>query len=222
MPEETNTTPEQQGADNSAAPDQQASPAQTINLDDYVEKKRYTGAIQALQEKDKSLKELEAQLAARSSEIEQFRTQLSEADVEKNSLLADRDAKLTEATQKLTDTEKELVNMQAQMMKVDVAQEIGHPELIKLLDTIPSIPDKEALTNVMKEIAGFAEEQVKAREEELLSGRTPEVSPAQTTPAYPDGNNVEAWESYISKLDPFSDEYNQAMEAFHKAVFAQQ
>lgn len=224
MPEDQ--TPGQQdpanGAPPPAAPPVQPAPtaAPPINLEDYVEKKRYDGAIQAMNKKHEELTALQGQLTTQSSEVEQLKTSLSTKDVETQTLLAQRDAQIAEFQKQATENGALAQQLQMQMLKVEVANEIGHPELVKILDTVPNVADKEALTGIMKTIAGFADEQVQAREKQLLAGQTPPVSAANPTPKYPEANNEQGWEQLLASMDPYSKEYQEALTAWGAQVHA--
>jgi chromosome segregation ATPase len=208
-PVQQELTPDQQ------APASEAAPVQPpINLDDYVEKKRFTGAMQALQEKDEALKAAQAKLQEKASEVERFQKDLAVKEAEVGVTLSQRDKMLEEASQKAKELEQQNLALQANMLKVQVANEIGHPELVKILDTIPNMADKDSLTTVMTQIAGFANEQVQQREQQLLAGTTPGTSPVQQGPTYPNAGDDKGWESYLASLEPYSKEYNQALEAW--------
>ena len=52
---------------------------------------------------------------------------------------------------------------------------MGRSDLLEIMDAIPNLEDEEALKSVFETFTGYADKQVKRREQELLSGVTPPV-----------------------------------------------
>lgn len=214
MPDEGAQPPVQQAPPEAAtAPGQQAPP--TFNPDDYVSKDRFTGAIQKIQTLTTEADGFRSQLAEKTSEIEQLQRQLAEKDAGHTALLGQRETQIGELTTQTQTLQKQLKAKEVDLLKVQVAKEIGHPELITILDTIPGVEDPDALKTIMTNIAGFAETQVKQREAELLSGETPAVTSVQNAQdQFPAAGDNQAWEKHLASLDPYSPEYDKALRAW--------
>jgi hypothetical protein len=147
--------------------------------DGFVETKRFTGAIQKIQTLTEELREKDQQLAAMNSSIEQLKQQQAVRDAEAQAGFGERDRKLEEALLEKQRIEGEATSLKGRLRKVDFAKELGHPELISIIDTIPTFEDDDLQKKAMQDILGFSEARVKAREESLLAGLTPGVSPTK-------------------------------------------
>ncbi len=150
-------------------------------------KARYDGLVRKVEQLTLDNRTLTEQLGGKSSELEQLRAQLGLKDTEKSAAISERDRQLQEAVQKATGYETELNELRALRLKLEVAKELGRPDLMKIAERIPNMSDKEALKTVLSDFANFADEAVREREKQLLSGITPALSAAQTsaTPGVP-------------------------------------
>jgi hypothetical protein len=143
-------------------------------------KARYDGLVRKVEQLTLENRTLTEQLASKSSEQEQLRAQLGLKDTEKSAAISERDRQLQEAVQKTTSYETELNELRALRLKIEVAKEMGRPDLIKVAENIPNLTDREALKTVLSSFASFADDAVREREKQLLSGITPAMSAAQT------------------------------------------
>lgn len=212
---ETDHTPVQQDpkAEAPASPVQQA--ASGFDPDKFVEKERFSGAIQKIQSLTSEKDRITAELNAKNSELEQLRVRLAEQDAGSQALVGQRDKNIEELTQKATELERKMKAQELDLQKVKLAREIGRPDLIEILDTIPSVEDPEAMKTIMQNIAGFADTQVKRRETELLSGVTPGVSSVQNAEStLPKPDDATAWEKLLNNMDPYSKEYAQTLQSW--------
>ena len=75
---------------------------------------------------------------------------------------------------------------------------MGKPELVEIAHLIPDIEDEDLMKNVMTDYAGFADKQVKAREEQLMAGVTQTAVQGSTAPAKP--QTAQDWANYIESL----------------------
>lgn len=210
------TTPVQQEppeAETPASPEQQAP--SDFDLSNYVEKSRFTGAIQKIQKQSEDMTALQAEITKKNSELEQLQVRLAEEGAGHQALVGQRDQSIQELHSSRSELENELKQAKLDLQKVAIAREIGRPDLIEILDTIPGVEDPEAMKNIMTNIASFAENQVQKRESELLSGMTPGVtSVANAETQYPDGQDSDAWQKLLGGLDPYSKEHDQALKAW--------
>jgi hypothetical protein len=114
----------------------------------------------------------------------------------------------------------ELTALRAMQLKLEVAKDLKRPELVSILDQLPNLTDKEALTTVAKDFLGFADDMVTAREAQLKAGITPDISPVNPAPATP--STPAAWETHINSLTLGSPERNKAMNEYGDWLEAQQ
>lgn len=174
---------------------------------------RYKGQVKKIEELVTANRDLNTQLEARASEMEQLRAELGLKDTEKNAAVSQRDKQLQDVVSAKTQMESEIAELRAMKLKMEVAKELGQPELAEILDSIPNMTDKEALTQVMKTIGDFTQKAVQKREKDLLAGITPGISPVQqANPAAPTSDK--GWMEQINSLQLGSKERAQAMEQY--------
>lgn len=162
-----------------------------------VETKRLTGAIQKIQSLTDELRDSDQKLAALNTQIEHDKMQLAVKDAETQAGYSERDKQLETALSEKTKIETETATLKAKLGKIEIAKELGHPELISIIDTIPTFEDADLQKKAMEDILGFADNKVKEREKSLLSGITPAVTPTPAPgEAVPASN--EAWEKQIA------------------------
>lgn len=181
----------------------------------FVEQARFTGAIQTIERLTLENRTLKDQIANLTSETERLKGEAVQKDTEKTIAVGERDKQLTTLVEADKAKDAELASLRALKLKLDVAKEIGKPEMIKILDTIPNLSDKEVLRTVMGDIAGFAEAAVKEREKQLLAGITPGIPPmqpgAKVNPA-----SEKDWNAHINSLPLGSPERNKAFDDYYE------
>lgn len=201
MDGETNI-PEQQVQEVEAKP--QTSGQQDVNWE-----ARYKGSVTKINQLMERIKDLESQLAARASEVEQLKSQLSIKEVEKDTAIGEHSKKISELAAEIERLKAENSKLNAFRAKVDVIKELQRPELVKIMDKIPDLEDRDALKSVLQDFASFVDEAVKQREEQLLSGiidRREGVPSKSATP-----RTQEAWMEYINSLPLGSIERSKAL-----------
>ena len=164
--------------------------------EDY--KKRFDGAILKIQELTLKSREVDAELAKKASEIEQLQAQLGLKDVEKSAAVGEREKQLQDYVTKSQQQESELKALKALQLKVNVVKRLNRPELLKIIDHIPALEDEATLETVMKDFAGFADDLVRNREQQLLAGVTPGVGAGAQAPSKP--ASPKGWEDLINGL----------------------
>lgn len=202
-PEQQAQTPEQQVE----APAQQAqtpSPPQ----EDY--KPRYDGAVRKIQELTETIKGLQGQLGEKSSVLEQLQVQLSSKDAEMDAVKGQHQTQFSALKQDFDQANAKLSKLEALQLKLEAANELGHPELIRIFDTIPDAQDKTAVKKTMETVINFAASQVKARESELTAG----VTPAQGTSTITMPKSEAEWVQRISAMPENSKERKDAWDAY--------
>jgi len=203
-------------AEQDQTPLQQATPppAQTPPgaPEGYIEKARFDGLVRKVEELTLANRAATEQLALKTSEIEQLKGQLTVKETEKTVAVGERDKLLQDKVQQLSSMEAELAELRGVKLKLEVAKELGRPELMKIIDRIPNLTDKEALKTVMGDFATFADDLVKEREKQLLAGITPPVSQSAAK-ALPASN--QAWEAHVNSLPLGSPERTKAMDDYY-------
>ena len=178
----------------------------------FIEQARYNGLVKKVEELTLSNRALTDQLATKSSETEQLTGQLAIKDTEKTVAVSERDKALQTSLTENSSLTAELTELRALKLKLEVAKELNRPELVKILDQLPNLTDKEALTIVAKDFLGFADDLVSEREKQLTSGITPPIGPIDQTPATP--ATPEAWETHVNSLVLGTPERAKAMDDY--------
>jgi chromosome segregation ATPase len=189
MSDETNTTPEQQ--DNSS-PGQQAGDTQTTD---------WEARFKGLQRKYNALVEqhgdLESRIGSLSSEKEQLESRIDTLSTEKDSINSQNQSKIDELTQSLAEKEETLSKLTTFQKKVQIARDMGHPELVKVVDSVPDSDDEEVIKKHFKSILDLTSDLVKAREEQLSEGLSPGGVDSDGAPL---PNTHEGWQELINDL----------------------
>ena len=201
--EPTQTTPPAQQSD--------ATPATTPPADPpagYIEQARYNGLVKKVEELTLKLRETEGQLAAKTSEHEQLNEQLAIKDTEKTVAVGERDKALQTSLEENQALAAELNELRALKLKIEVAKDLNRPDMVAILDRLPNLTDKEALTTVAQDFLKWGDGLVSEREKQLSAGVTDPISPVTTAPAKP--TSSEGWEQYVNSLPLGSPERLQA------------
>jgi hypothetical protein len=205
-------------SDQPNTPDQQApSGQQAVGAPENWEA-RYKGAVRKIEELTLGNRDLTAQLAAKASEIEQLKVQLSTKDVEKTVAVSERDTKLEQFIKESADLQSKLKELAAFQAKVKMAQEINRPELIKIIDRIPAVEDPQVLKGIMEDFTRFADDLVKEREKQIFSGVLPPIGPG-SAPQKP--TSSASWEKHINTLPLGSKERAAAMDEYYDFLASQ-
>ena len=132
-------------------PDEQNQPSSAgWWSDDW--KARFDGAIRKIEQLTPDNRKLNEELAPKTSETEQLRSQLSVKDAEKLAAVGERDKRLQEVITAKTQLDGQLAELQALQLKVKVAKDMGRPDLLPILDTIPSMSDETALKSCPRNV----------------------------------------------------------------------
>ena len=164
----------------------------------YIEQARYNGLVKKVEELTLKTRELEGQLAAKSSEYEQLNEQLAIKDTEKTVAVGERDKALQTSLAENQALSTELSELRALKLKLEVARDLKRPDMVAILDRLPNLTDKEALTTVAKDFLQWGDQLVSEREKQLSAGVTDPISPLSTAPAKP--STADGWESYVNSL----------------------
>jgi hypothetical protein len=199
-----------------AAPVQQSTPTYPAPPPaGFVEQARFTGAIQTIEKLTLEKRDLDAKFAQLTSENERLKGEAVQGDTERTIAVGERDKQLQTLVEQDKAKDNELAELRALKLKMEVAKEIGKPDLIKIADRIPSISDREVLKTVMSDIAGFADDAVRAREKELLAGITPGISGVQPVRSVSPANEKE-WTAHINSLPLGTTERAKAFDDYYE------
>ncbi len=205
MSDQTPNTP----AEQAQTPPQQVAGNQPSTPAGENWKARYDGLVVKVQELSLANQTLTGQLAQKSSEIEQLKAQLGIKDTEKQVAVGERDARLQTALTENTALQNELNQLRALKMQLEVANELGHPELMQIASNLPMMTDREAMKTVMASLADFTTKQVQAREQQLMAGITPPVGGGASAPSAP--STSDGWVKHINALPLGSPEREKAL-----------
>ena len=173
---------------------------------------RFKGAMQSTERLTLEKRALEADLVAKTSEIERLNSQLALKDTEKTVAVGERDKKLEETLRTSETLSAELKQLRSLKLKVEVAKEIGRPDLLAIADHLPNFEDKELMTTAMKDFDGWSSGLVSERERQITAGITPAVSPVVSTPSGP--ASTQGWEQKINAMPLGSPERKKAMDDY--------
>lgn len=194
----------------------QTPPQQPQATTDY--EARYKGMVPVVEKLTLENRQLKEQLATAISEREQLSGQLTLKDTEKTVAVGERDKIVQQLTEAKSQTEAELKRLKALELKVKVANKLQSPDLISIVDSIPSVEDEEALTSLMQNITNWGSTLVKEREKELLAGVTPPVTTADVTPSLP--ASTDEWVRYVAQVEP-GEEKNKRYELWRQWEISQ-
>lgn len=175
----------------------------------YVEKARFDGLVRKVEELTLSNRRLTEELTGKTSEVEQLKGDLQIKDTEKTVAVGERDKALQSTVEEKAALQAELKELRALQLKLEVAKELKRPELVQILDRLPNLEDKEALTVVAQDMLGFADTLVQEREKQLTSGITPPIGSVSSSPPTP--STPQGWENHINSLDLGTPERAKAM-----------
>jgi len=178
----------------------------------YIEQARYNGLVKKVEELTLKTRELEGQLAAKNSEYEQLNEQLAIKDTEKTVAVGERDKALQTSLTENQALQAELNELRALRLKLEVAKDLKRPDMVAILDRLPNLTDKEALTTVAKDFLNWGDQLVSDREKQLVAGMTDPISPVSTSPAKP--ATASGWEDYVNSLPLGSPERLQAVNEY--------
>ena len=155
--------------------------------------------------------ELEGQLVEQRTKREEIEKQLATLSNEKESLTQTNQQRIEELSAQLQEKEQSLSELSQMQLKVKVANDLGHPELLQLIDTIPNTDDVEKIEGAFKTILGFTESQIKQREVQLTEGLMPGEAASDGSPM---PSTEQGWNDYIDGLPLGSDERSNAMDKY--------
>jgi len=189
------------------SPDQQPSGTQTTD--------NWEDRFKGLQRKFNTLMEtngaLESQLAEIRLAREEKEKQLATLSNEKDSIQQKTQKQIDDLSAQLQEKEQKLSELSQMQLKVKVANDLGHPELLQLIDTIPNTDDPEQIEGAMKTILDFTQTRVAQREQQLSEGLMPgeTATDGSTLPSTEQG-----WVEMIDKLPLGSSEREEAMDKY--------
>lgn len=182
---------------------------------------RYKGAVPTMEKLTIENRNLRDQQAQVTSKLEQLQAQLELKGTEKSVAVGERDKTIEQLLTEKSQLQAEVDRLKAVEMKVRVANKIGDPSLISIIDTIPSVADEEALETLMTSVSNWGSGKVKDREQELMAGENmPSTPPTTPIPDLP--TNIAGWQDYVNQAELGSQEREKRMEAWKDWGLSQQ
>jgi hypothetical protein len=210
MPDQPETTVQPAGTQPSSQ-DQQG----TVVPDGYVEKARLDGALQKIQELTLANRALAEQITQRDTSIGNLTAQLATKAAEIEKMTGQHATELGEVKGKLSTAELAARDAEALQRKLKAIKEANHPELVSVLDVLPTAETPEDQLAIVNRLAQFASGLVKRREEELLAGATDGSSGSASLSTAPAPASAEAWVKRINSLPPGSRERQEAWDQYY-------
>jgi hypothetical protein len=186
----------------------------------FVEKARLDGALQKIQELTLANRALSDQVAALTQEKANLMAEIGNKESGWKAEQSEFTTKLESANKTQTELEAQLAKSKALELKMKVIGDLNAPQLYSIISVLPDSTDEAVIKEKATQIASFAGQISKSREQELLAGvtLTPQ-SPATTAKTLPTTN--EGWQQYVNSLNFGSPEYQTAMDSWHSWLFKQ-
>lgn len=199
------------------APKEPDPPPQQNAPEGYVPQERYTGAVQKIETLALSQKDLQQQVADKSSALEQLNSQLAEADALKNTSLGEKNSEIEKLQGQINELTVSNAALKSLEVKIQTLKDVGRPDLLPILEHLPDTSDPEKLKVALEAMAGTVDAAVAARSEQLLSGvvDTPEISAASAP------QSAEGWVQYIESLPLGSSEREKAFDDYGTFLHSQ-
>jgi hypothetical protein len=194
---------------------------QSNPLDGYVPEARLTGALQKIQELTLTNKSLQDQLQAANTRVGELQAQVQVSETDWKAKVGEGSQKLETVTGERDNLQAENARLQAELEKAKMVGELGHHELLPILDQIPSDTDPEKQKANIQRMATWADQLLKQREDQLTAGQTDTpVQPASTvggeSTAAP--KTAQQWEKYIESKPFGSPERQEAWDQYWKSL----
>ena len=202
MSDEPNTTPDQQD---------QTSGQQAGDHPETDWESRFKGLQRKYNLLMETKSELEEQLTSLTSQREQLEKKADTLSVERDTLLSENQTKINELTRMLDEKDNSIKELSSYQKKVKIAKEMGHPELVRVIDSVPNTDDEDTIKDAFKAIIELTQDAVRYREEQLFEGQMPggldnDAPPLPTT--------ERGWQDYVEKLPVGSQGRSDAMDAW--------
>jgi len=181
---------------------------------------RYKGSVRKIEELTLKNREIEKQLFELNTKTEQFSTDLSQKEVEKDVIRKDWEDRYKKTYEEFTKANSELTDLRKTRAKIDAIRETGYGNLYPIIDHLPYSEDPETLKGLLKEFADWGDKLVESREKQLTAGVTPPTTNTVVKTQLPD--SAEEWSRHINSLSPGSEDKSKAMEQFWQWGITQQ
>jgi chromosome segregation ATPase len=229
MPEEPTQTPES-SPDTGNTQQANGGTAGTTNqsksdpLQGYVPEARLTGALQKINELTLTIKSLNDQLKAANTRVGELQAQAQSKETEWSTKVGESSQALQGVTGERDNLKAENARLQAELEKAKMVGEMGHYNLLPILDQIPSDTDPEKQKANITRMAKWADDMLAQREQALTTGQTNTTTQpnttvtggGETTPKTP-----KQWETYIESLPYGSPERTAAWDQYWEQLQGQ-
>jgi hypothetical protein len=183
----------------------------------YVKKERLDGALAKIQELTLANRALTDQVNGIQTKYGTLEGAVSQKDAEASVKAGEFQKQIQALQEQLTVANTTIKTYESDKLKLKALQEMGRPDLISVMDTIPAGPDLESTKTAFANIAKYADDIKKRRETELLAGLSGTQSVAQVT-APPAPQTEKDWSAHIESLPLGSKERQKAWDAYFAFV----
>ncbi len=180
----------------------------------FIEIGRYTGLVKKIEEMVTAGRDKDAKMLTLSEKIQRFETDLVEKDAANRVAVSERDKRLEETVTAKSQMELELKRLRALEAKVEVANEIGHPELLGAIKNLPDLENKDALKLIFEDIAKFADTKAQEREKQLMAGVTANTAGVKTNSIGTSPSTEAEWNAHLSKQQLGTPEYQKGLDDY--------
>lgn len=185
----------------------------TAEPEGFIKKERLDGALAKIQELTLTNRALTDQVNALQTKYGTLEGAVSQKDAEASVKAGDFQKQIQVLQEQLNTANATIKIGENDKLKLKALQEMGRPDLISVMDTIPAGPDLESTKLAFSNIAKYADDIKKRRETELLSGLSGSQSVASPT-APPAPQTEKDWTAHIESLPLGSKERQKAWDAY--------
>lgn len=191
-------------------------------LDGYVPEARLTGALQKIQELTLTNKSLTDQLAAANTRVGELQAQSQSSETTWSAKVGEGSQALQKVTGERDTLQAENAKLHAELDKAKLVGEMGHYNLLPILDQIPVDADPEKQKANISRMAQWANDLLAQREQTLTAGQTHTISQPVTPAANQMANlkTPEQWSKYLDTIPFGTPEREQAWNAYWEATQA--
>jgi len=217
MAEQT-VDPAGQSGNGTQASAQAAQVASTTPPEGYVEMSRLSGALVKIEQLTLANRALADASVQKDTTIATLTAKITTMEAEKGQLVGQHKTALDDISTKYSDAQKELAKKQALELKLGAIKASGHPELLAILDSLPTAENAEAQLVIVNQMAQFADGISKKREQELLAGNMDGGTGLGSGSTAAKPTTSDGWEAYIATLKPGSKERATAFDEYFNFV----
>lgn len=195
--------------------EEQETPVEQTSSGQQVDwQARYTGQQAKLQQLSETNKLLTEQLANANAKIAELTAQGGVKEAEHTTAVGQKEQTIQSLTQENQALKAENATLKASQAKLAAIRKLNRPDLLMVMDAVPASEDPAALETAFSAMAGYADQLVQQREQQLKAGITPAGSGGAQTAAQP--ATTKGWEEHVNSLSLGTPERAKAMDDWGK------